>query len=254
LKAGFSLIELLVVIALIALLIALILYLVGTVRDQARTLECQSNQHQLQVGLYGYSMEHSGRFISPRTSPLNDLPIDLLWVRSYNGEGEVRLNPNGTEKANALHDGALWDYVGDERVYSSPLDPTGRLRSYSLNGFISDLPDNDQNPEYSWGPVADRMSKVKSPANTLLSCPEDDHQPFNLHGFVIQVYADEWIDYPIDWFDPGKTTIGFADGSVTTLKYANPRLLDDIDGHWDPVSAETQLDWDEFERLIRTDE
>lgn len=250
---GFTLIELLVVVALIALLIALILSVVGGVRSQAHLLECQSNQHQLQVGLYGYSMEHGGRFISPRTAPIGGLPIDLLWVRSYNGEGSVRLNPDGTEKVEALHEGALWEYVGDEAIYSSPLDPTGRLRSYSVNGFVSDLPDNDLNPEHAWGPVADRISKVMNPASTLLTIPEDDHTAFNVHGFVIEVYQDLWIDYPINWFDRGKTTIGFVDGSTMTYHYANPDLFADIGSHWAPANSATQDDWNAFEDFIRID-
>lgn len=252
-RHGFTLIELLVVVALIALLIALVLSVISGVRDQAQLLECQSNQHQLQVGLYGYSMEHGGRFISPRTAPLGNLPTALLWVRSYNGEGSVRINLNGTENVTALHEGALWEYVGDEAIYSSPLDPTGRLRSYSLNGFVSDLPDNSQNPEHQWGPVADRISKIMNPATTLLSIPEDDHQPFNLHGFVLEVYNDLWIDYPIDWFEQGKTTVGFVDGSTKTIHYANPTLLADIGEHWASVNAATQDDWNVFEELIRID-
>ena len=75
---AFTLVELLVVIAVVALLLALILGVVGELRSTARVVECQSNQHQLQVGLSGYSMENGGKFISPRTGPLNNLGMGLL--------------------------------------------------------------------------------------------------------------------------------------------------------------------------------
>jgi prepilin-type N-terminal cleavage/methylation domain-containing protein len=252
-RHGFSLIELLVVIGLIALLIAIILVVVSRVREQAGFAECQSNQHQLQVGLVGYSMEHGGKFISPRTAPLGGLSSKLLWARSYNGDGQIRINPDGTESLHALEDGALWDYVGDDAAYRSPLDPTGRLRSYSLNGFISDMPDNNQNPEFSWAPIADRLSKIRNPANTLYVIPEDDGQPFNLHGWVIHVYNYQWIDYPIDWFEKGKTTVAYVDGSTGKIDYANPNLLEDIDGHWATVNESTEVDFRVFDELVRVD-
>ena len=252
-RHGFSLIELQVVIGLIALLIAIVLVVVSRVREQAGFVECQSNQHQLQVGLVGYSMEHGGKFISPRTAPLGGLPSKLLWARSYNGDGRIRINPDGTESLHALQDGALWDYVGDDAAYRSPLDPTGRLRSYSLNGFISDMPDNSQNPEFGWAPIADRLSKVRNPANTLYVIPEDDGQPFNLHGWVIHVYNFQWIDYPVDWFEKGKTTVAYVDGSTGKIDYANPNLLQDIDGHWAAVNESTEADFRIFDELVRVD-
>lgn len=250
---GFSLIELLVVIGLIALLLTIIFVVLSRVREQAGFLECQSNQHQLQVGLIGYSMEHGGKFISPRTAPIGGLSSDLLWARSYNDSGGLRINTDGTESLRALQDGALWDYVGDDAPYRSPLDPTGRLRSYSLNGFISDMPDNNANPEYSWAPIADRLSKIKNPANTIWVIPEDDGQPFNLHGWVVHVYDQQWIDYPIDWFDKGKTTVAYVDGSSGKINYANPNLLDDIGEHWADVNSDTEVDFQVFADLIRVD-
>lgn len=250
---GFSLIELLVVVGLIALLIAILMVVLGRVRSQAGFVECQSNQHQLQVGLVGYSMEHGGKFISPRTSPIGSLPSKLLWARSYNEAGSIRLNQDGTESVKSLEDGALWDYVGDDAPYRSPLDPSGRLRSYSLNGFISDMPDNNSNPEFSWAPIADRLSKIRNPANTLYVIPEDDGEPFNLHGWVIQVNSQEWIDYPVGWFDKGKTTVAYVDGSTGKIDYANPDLINDIGAHWAPVTETTEADFRVFEELVRVD-
>lgn len=255
---GFTLVELLVVIAVVALLLALILGVVGQLRSTAQVVECQSNQHQLQVGLAGYSMENGGKFISPRTGPLNNLGMSLLWVRSYNGEGQTRLNADGTENINALEDGALWDYVGDDAAYRSPLDPTGRLRSYSLNGFISDVPDNPTNPNQSWGPIADRLSKIRNPANTLYIIPEDDGNAFNLHGWVVDVSTESnpsatWKDYPTDWIPKGKTTVAYVDGSTGTISYANPNLIEAIGGHESPVTQPTLVDFNIFSELVRID-
>lgn len=57
-KTGFTLIELLVVISIIALLIAILLPSLGAARRSARDMQCLSNQRQIGVGLYGYTVEN----------------------------------------------------------------------------------------------------------------------------------------------------------------------------------------------------
>lgn len=253
-STGFTLVELLVVIAIIALLIAIILLAVGGFRDQARLVECMSNQHQLQAGLVGYSQEHGGKFISPRTSPLGSLPRDLLWVRSYNGDGNSRLDSQGYETIAALEDGALWDYVGDPRAYHSPLDPTARIRSYAVNGFISDLPDNPTNPEFSWGPVADRISRVRNPSKTLYTIPEQDQNAnFNSHGWVIDIYQRVWKDFPAFWEPRGRLATSFIDGSSRIIEFADVNLADKIPGHETPADPATTLDFDRFAEWVNPD-
>ena len=57
---GFTLIELLVVIAVIALLMAILLPVLGKVRNQARAVACQSNLRQWGVLLATYASENDG--------------------------------------------------------------------------------------------------------------------------------------------------------------------------------------------------
>ncbi len=254
-RAAFTLVELLVVIAIIAILLAIILLSAGAFQSQAKLVKCMSNQHQLQVGLVGYSQEHGGKFISPRTSPLGNLPRDLLWVRSYNGDGNSRLDAQGYETIAALEDGALWDYVGDPGAYRSPLDPTRRIRSYAVNGFISDLPDNPSNPEFAWGPVADRISKVRNPTNTLYTIPEQDKNAnYNSQGWVIDIYSRVWKDFPAFWEPRGKIAASFVDGSSRVISFADPNLVDFIPGHETPADPNTTLDFDRFAAWVNPDE
>lgn len=251
---AFTLVELLVVIAIIAVLVAIVLIAVGKFREQARLVQCMSNQHQLQVGLVGYSQENGGKFISPRTSPLGSLPRDLLWVRSYNGDGNIRLDSQGFETIEALQDGALWDYVGDAAAYRSPLDPTPRIRSYAVNGFISDLPDNPSNPEFAWGPVADRISRVRNPSNTLYTIPEQDKNAnFNSQGWVIDVYNRVWKDFPAFWEPRGRTVASFVDGSSRIIEFADVNLADKIPGHETPADPGSTLDFDRFAEWVNPD-
>jgi len=51
---GFTLIELLVVVAIIAVLIAILLPSIQSARDQAKTIACLANHHQLAIATQAY--------------------------------------------------------------------------------------------------------------------------------------------------------------------------------------------------------
>ena len=261
-RTGFTLVELLVVVGIIALLIALLLFGLGRIRATARLTECMSNQHQIQVGLVSWSQDNNGKFMSPSndTPPEYDAnqfgPLNrgLFWVRN---DGVNQTNGPRTEfdsegvrveTFQALEDGALWDYIGNFETYRSPLDPTDRVRSYSLNGFISDLPDNPSNPFRTWGPVADRISKIKNPSNTLYTVTEEDPgSGFNRGGFVIDMVRGVWKDLPSYWTDDGRFALSFVDGSSKIVQLQNPQLKEcPLTQNETPVTSCTQLDFNQF--------
>lgn len=61
---AFSLLELLVVISIIALLASMLLPAIGMVRRAARATSCQSNQHQIYLGIAMYSHDWDGEVMS----------------------------------------------------------------------------------------------------------------------------------------------------------------------------------------------
>ena len=69
---GFTLIELLVVISIIALLIALLLPVLGKARESARSVVCQSNEHQMAISVFIYAEDNSGRV--PQGLASGDIP------------------------------------------------------------------------------------------------------------------------------------------------------------------------------------
>src|ERR1700744_4258814 len=61
-RKGFTLIELLVVIAIIAILAGILFPVFARARENARRASCQSNLHQLGLGMLQYTQDHDERF------------------------------------------------------------------------------------------------------------------------------------------------------------------------------------------------
>src|SRR5690554_6167959 len=67
-RAGFTLIELLTVIAIIGILAAILIPVVGAVRESTRGAECVSNLRQIATGMQLYANENGERFPNQRGS------------------------------------------------------------------------------------------------------------------------------------------------------------------------------------------
>lgn len=141
-RRGFTLTELLVVITIILIVVALVIVATGKVVDLTRTMRCMGHQRQLAVGWNTYATDNKGRIVSPRTDPFCTANINSscgnispssyqpyssnvniqnqCWVKSWGSN----MNPNGTEKRQAIETGKMFPYVGDLAVYRSPNDPS----------------------------------------------------------------------------------------------------------------------------------
>ena len=256
-RHGFTLVEVLVVLALILLLISLIWMAMGTIQRQARTTKCMTNQRQINVANFGFAADNNGTFMSPRSDPNYNAGIGdsnpvadcsrggeeyRLFTKTYDSDGIDRVaNISGaqTELDRALTDGAAWEYLGDLKVYSSPLDPTNRLRSYALNAYVGEIcPDNlpidDIEDLLSEGWRSARtLSGLPIPNKTLMTICEEDHhggQPleiadWNNQGWVVKSWTENqaWWDYPAPWLEEG-VTVSFCDGSTQFHEFRTPNL------------------------------
>lgn len=283
---AFTVTELLVVIAIIAVLVALLVVAFNKVRNWSRVAGCQSNQRQIALAQSSYAADNGGAFTSPCTSfrgmdgaftldsNCGSFPVVLnngaltneayhSWVASYAGQdsdGNPMLSGNA-ENEGALKMGRLFSYVGSVPTYRSPLDPTGRLRSYSLNAFVGVTVPNDVSvygkswigwycaqgvTPRTW--ISTHLARIKSPSNTMMSIVEQDGQATgrNGHGFVIDPRPPEgslappgvgnpgqwavaagwqgWIDTPAMW-QPDAVTTSNVDGSTQSYSFQSAAVI-----------------------------
>ncbi|MSR42166.1 MAG: prepilin-type N-terminal cleavage/methylation domain-containing protein [Phycisphaerales bacterium] len=220
-RGAFTLVELLVVIAIVSLLLVFLVVGAGKLKQQVRLTESMQHQRAITTAFLAYFIDNSGKFAGVDTGVRRH-----DWVASsVAGNTE-----NGLEVESALTTGALWDYVGDLRVYKSPLDPHStaqRLRSYSLNGFLA----STETAAFWGGPpsaqVMDRMSKVVHPAETLCCVSEYDYRGYNHNGWSIMGnFSYIWIDRLQNW-NPGFWEFSYMDGHTEPFRHESNQT--DID-------------------------
>ena len=280
---AFTLMELLVVVAIIVLLLGLVLVGLRKAMLMARTTSCLSNQRQISHAQASYALDNGSAYASNRTSTDGIFAYTLAntlgsfnivinkgntnqdsyhsWTASYGA------NMTGTlEKEEAITKGRLFPYVGSLPVYKSPLDPTTRLRSYSLSSFVGGTVPEDSNEwatkwhtwfagqgisPYEWKSTL--VAHHKFPSQTIMSIVEDDSDGYNFNnqGWVIDprpplgspvpdgtpgpaTWANSagwegWIDWPAFW-EPTNITFSSVDGSTDSYSLANKKIVSAIQG------------------------
>ncbi|MBL7186535.1 MAG: prepilin-type N-terminal cleavage/methylation domain-containing protein [Phycisphaerae bacterium] len=137
---GFTLIELLVVIAVISLLVALLIPVLRSAREQGQRAVCLSNLRQLTLAWTAYATEHDGKIVSgvPFSSismtHMGRVVVGGSWIgRAFDvpeSRSELVENPDK---------GDLWPWIKDVDVYRCPRGRPGHAATYSIlpavNGF-----------------------------------------------------------------------------------------------------------------------
>lgn len=272
-RGGFTITELLVVVAIIAVILGLVFVAFPKITGGARASRCQANQRAIALSAMSYATDNKTRLVSPRTEPTTETSLGYqtfpqagsykhFWVAAFDGSGTYAGQLTGSpsrETIVALRNGALWDYTGNVEIYKSPFDPTPRLRSYSINGFVgvkyhddADLPTIPDQYKHD----TTTLSRIPQPARTFYTIAEWDRRDisvnndFNFNGFMVHPDAASqyWFDIPATWHED--VTISYVDGSTGAIQLQNKALMDaDDDGH-DFAESGGALDFHEFRKML----
>lgn len=268
-RHGFTLVELLVVIAVIGLLAGLLIVAVGGARRAAQDTSDRSRLRGLAQAAQGYAADMKGRLPSPRTStpsgwtsmkarpgdcPGGDggLREELAlasdpaavkyrgWICSDSTQCAGAISGNGMETAAALEGGSLFSYLGSLEAYQSPMDATGRLRSYSINAWVGVLYADDavDTPgKFRGGDYATACSlafdtrtgsRILQPSATAMFVGDNDPMHatassagWNLNGMLFNPnprQARKWFDLPAVW-QVGQATVNMSFVDASTGAY-----------------------------------
>ena len=238
---AFTLIELLVVIAIIAILAALLLPALARAKDQARRIQCVSNQKQMVIAWAMYPIDNqdylvrngsqqTGGLFTPGVTP------PFLWVFGGNHADPQTLTNEqylvGTRYA------LLAPYNKQFKIYKCPADRTlwpifgGTIkvfqeRSYALNYFLGTPKESVVGPlttNFNGGYRLYFKSgelNADNPAGRFLFI---DVNPASIctPAFALDMTGDTFIHFPSAFHNLGGVT-SFADGHVEWHKWTDGR-------------------------------
>ena len=235
---GFTLIELLVVIAVITLLMALLVPVLRSAREQGQRAVCLSNLRQLTLAWVAYADDHDSRLVN-----------GLAFATSIRGAGygnqhitrramlkgwlgQAFLSSNRSAVIENPDKGPLWPYIRDIEVYRCPRGRTGHASTYTIVSGANGRPAEGTYIEDTGG--WDMTESGKRVGRTVLKLTKltDIISPGAAQRAVFidggQRNADFYVDYlypkwegrsapPIHHCDGG--TLSMADGHAEYWKW-----------------------------------
>ncbi len=241
-RRAFTLIELLVVIAIIAVLLALLLPGVRTLREASYRAVCMSNSRQIATGFLAYAADWRGMMMSPWNSASG---LDASWhqrIATYFADGSVGVfTCPGNQQFRPM----------EEQEYQLiPVDG-GYLRKHARSDYGISVANGDL---WSWGNSASRSITwidgtwantaaiwASAGSRRLAGCASDtamffetQDRPYNKSGFGCGWMT--FADGPPKLMDAhhGKNAVGHVDGHVSMMSAAETRGSDpwNLRGVW----------------------
>lgn len=219
-QKAFTLIELLTVIAIIGILAAILIPVVGAVRESARNAHCMSNLRQIAIGIAAGTADNSDRFINIPRNP--DNPGSGAWPLGQPIVGFViALDPYLDEGAQtggfpgnptALHGIGVWrcPTPDTQRFLQWPYYPSGWMWNGSNSQFLGvGRPITTLGVELTQFPViSDRGSDNLPTGGTP-----------NFGDFAPNNPGPTGYNPHQGWHSGDGLNVGFADGSVRRFSY-----------------------------------
>lgn len=239
---AFTLIELMVVIAIIAILSAMLLPAVSSVREKARTLTCSSNLKQIQVAITLYAHDNDDELVAAEFSTSNGAPYREGWCTLLRNAGYITAPQSVSYGALSQESSVLRCPGGRPEVYAT--NPTSRSDEEGAKArpFASDR-NGQRRYVHTWYGINGSLGNARTHPFLRLPLDEDEQGkrmrpgkmtqwasvPFQLptvfDGFWILNGKDERVNARHE--RRPKTNIAFFDGSVLKFNtYDIPNVRD----------------------------
>jgi prepilin-type N-terminal cleavage/methylation domain-containing protein/prepilin-type processing-associated H-X9-DG protein len=263
-RKGFTLIELLVVIAIIALLLAILIPSLQTVKEMAAGSVCLYNQSGLTKAYYIYSQDNDDELVEANQGPNR-------WVDRPRFSADTSVpDPGGWdahdttigEKENGLMRGTLFPYAESTKLYHCPADKRfrqplalnvngpmstrggmGAYRSYALPAGANSYANGWDNANgvvisgHTFHAVR-KYTDFKSPGTKYIFVEEnythmggdatDGPYTAGYNGGVWSFWSGSsytaWWDPLAPWHND-KTNLGYADGHAEKLVWRDERTI-----------------------------
>ncbi len=244
---GFTLIELLVVIAIIALLMAIIMPALNSVKKKAATTVCLTNTKNLSLGWYMYMGDNDDRIMSSEDTGIDKNGTYVGWVGvPRNASGSLlsitQSDPPVTDEdeIRGIEIGVLFPYVKDADAYHCPADNvrkslydrTGVFVSYGvpmcLYGALSPSSSGYNTQIKAFG-------EITSPSTRYVFVESAETRNWNSsHHFVMG--APEYTgNTQWGWWGPmavnhgDSSVLGFCDGHSEVRKWRDRFTIERVD-------------------------
>lgn len=257
-----TLLELLTVIAVIGILAALLLPVLGSTKDRAKSVHCLNNNRQLLVAWLSYAHENNSL---ANNSGRNEMRREYRqkgfnnWVNAVMDWTRDEQNTNITYIKNGL----LGPYVQAPVVFRCPSDNflssaqkaagwLGRTRSFSMNGFVGTFLSNGapaivdgRNPFQPRKRQFIRLSEMPNPAGVYVFV---DEHPDTLNDSYFWINSEGWADLPGSNHSR-RSNLSFADGHCEGHEWRSAQTVTPVryrkDRAWHPTDkqAKAELRW-----------